>query len=1061
MSRRGRSGTGPRRPPKAGGVRHPVGVLWERLEVEGVTSLGALDVRFPAGLGTLIRPNEWGKSRVVRALVAALFGAPLDEDAGRGEGEAPAGSLRLRFVGVDGVRYRLARDLASGEARLERLEGAGDPEDDGAWIAVDVADDATVEDALHAAIGLADRDTFVQSFCVTQPLPRAERVGSEVQRLLMGAGRGGVERALAELEDELAWRTREAPAWDADGGGDDGALERAEARLATLESELKAGREATDGVQEAARALAEAEARRERHREEAARIELEADRLRAYLTRRRTLEQRLEAERSAAQTLARAEALQAEAARAAARVAEVWPELAEAPDDGEAHLASLMAAERSIAEISTTLANAERALEVARRAASERGRELERHAAHAPIDDDEGLTVDAVRELRAGAEQAAADWRAYLRREEAVAEARDGLRPYALLAMAPEQDRALLRRYDYEAETRVRAAEGLEAAVREARAERRRLLVPDPSLPNDLEAEALRAALASPQRWRRSGVTRLGAGALAGAGALWLGMQAVGVALAAGVAGLVGLGVAALVRPVPIGGPRLQRFRGRSRAELQELLGHYETWRAQPVPTRRDVARLEGEMGAAREQLRAFQRRMQPYQEAFPEPGTAYDAFRDAQRTLQQREEVHRELSIRTFGVAPEDVKARSPLDMPAPWPQLAAFAEARGGRAHGLAELGTFLTRLEPSAWDDVLAAAQGRDDARRGHRAERERLRREVAVADTVLEEREATVTALRAELHAAEASRDADSAPLEALLEATDGDAAELLRRWRERDQALQEAERSFDALASLLDTADCESVDALRERFRHLEAEVREEREAVDALAEAQPDLPRAASAFDRARLLDRLESLEERMALERSAREAAEAEVYERTRELAARQAKPVVHLAKATAERAELLARRDALRAEIAALTLAHEELRAAVRDFQGSYRERLERLASDHFAALTDRDARRVSLLDDFAVRVIEPDGEERAPQQLSRGAQDQLALALRLAIADHVADDVRLPLVLDDPVLHFDAERLELLRGSLERVARQRQVVLLSHDAAFAAWGESVTVD
>ena len=979
-------------------------------------------------------------------------------------------------MGVDGVRYRLERDLAGGAAELLSESGEVDgtaaeagPEEEPeatSWQPVDGAEGEGLRETLARVLGLPERDAFVQSFCVTQPLPRPERLSAEVQRLLVGSGRGSVERALSRLEEEVAARTSNARSWGlTDGiedGIEDGELERCDARLAAVERSIEDGREAVDGAQETARALADAEARRGLHQEEAVRLEGEVERLRSYLVRRRAHDERAEAGRAAAQTLARAEALQADASRAHARVSAVWPELADAPDDGEARLAALMVAERTYLEARAASQNAERTRESVQRAAAERSRELERHVARAPFhDDDEGLTIAAVRELRAAAEQAVTDWRAFLRRETGVSEARSGLRPYALLALAPEQDRALLRRYDYEAEARVRAVEGLEVAVREARAERRRLLVPDPELPNELEADALRSALASRSRRGRAVLAQLGSASLLGLAVYWVASQGLTDGLSGGLALLVAVGVGVLLRPPGIAGSSGRRFRGRNRAELELLLSRYDAWQKQPAPTRRDVLRLENEMEAARDQLRAFQRRMQPYQEAYPEPGSAFDAFRDAQRTLLQREEVHRELGIRTFGVAPEAVKARSPLEMPAPWPRLAAFAAARGGRAQSVAELCGFLEDAAGASWDDVLQAAEGRDRARRAFRAERERLRHDVAVAETVLEEREATATRLRVELQAAEASREEHMAPMAMLLDRTGGDADELLRRWRERDQAVQEAERSFDALASLLDAADCESLEALKERVAHREAEAAEEWRALQALVAGEPALPAAGEPIDRSHLLDRLEALEDRVGFERSARQAVEAEVYERTRELAALQAKPVVNLAKAWAERAALSRTRRALAAEIEALVTAHTELRASVRDFQGSYRERLERLASRHLAALTEQEGRGVRLLDDFGVRVVEADGRVLAPERLSQGTQDQLALALRIAIADHVTDDVRLPLVLDDPFLHWDAARRERARVALARVARERQVVLLSHDAAFETWGQAVTVE
>lgn len=1083
MSERERAGSSPAS--RTGRGPHPVGVRWERLELDGLPGLPALDLRFPAGLATLVRPNEWGKSSVVAGLTAVLYGAGGEADAGlagaagsatgtatgsatgsatgTATDTAPAtgsrGSVgRLTFVGVDGVRYRLERDLATDEGRLWRL-GDGDGGSDretgeavaGETLAAEVA----------RVVGLGEKLAYLESFCVTQPLPRADGLSVEVQRLLVGAGRAGVERALARLEAEARRRTR--------GGGlgledatEPGELERCQTELAQLEARLQDGREAADGAQEAARALAEAEARRAQHQAEAERLERESELLRRFLARWRSYQERLDAERAAVQSLARAETLQAEAARAHTRVGQVWPELAEAPEDGEALLVALVSAERAASEAARACDTAERALEEAKETSKRRSRELERFLAGAPFDDgDDGLTLAGVRELRAGADQASADWHAFRRREEGVASARAALRPYAMLALAPEQDRGLLRRYDYEAEARVRSVEGLENAAREARAERRRLLVPDPSLPNDLEAEALRAALAAPPRRLRRGVLQAVSG-LALGGAVYLIAQSVASAAAAAGLGLVGaLGIAALLRPATIGGARLKRFRGLTRPELGELLMRYDAWRAEPAPTRRDVSRLENEVEAARQQLHAFQRRMQPYQEAYPEPGAAFDAFRETQRTLLQREEVHRELCSRTFGVAPAEVPGRSPLAMPAPWPRLAAFVEARGGRAQTLAQLCEALTGLGDDAWYEVQGAAAARDEARRAFKAERERLRREVAVADTVLEEREASYTALRGELLAADKAREAATVPVQALLEGGGVGAEALLGRWHEREQAVQAAERSFDALASLLDAADCESLDALVGRVEKRADEVKEERAALEALAAERDDLPGVEDALDRPRMLDRLEALDERLAFERSARQAAEADVFEGTRELAAFRAKPTVNLARAELQREALLARRAGLEAEVEALAHAHIALRAAVREFQGSYRQRLEELVSGHVARLTAREGRAVRLGADFTVEVLEPDGAAVPPERLSRGAQDQLLLALRLAIADHVADDVRLPLVLDDPFLGWDAERLEQLRASLERVARERQVLLLSVDPRFESWGEPVAED
>ena len=70
-----------------------------------------------------------------------------------------------------------------------------------------------------------------------------------------------------------------------------------------------------------------------------------------------------------------------------------------------------------------------------------------------------------------------------------------------------------------------------------------------------------------------------------------------------------------------------------------------------------------------------------------------------------------------------------------------------------------------------------------------------------------------------------------------------------------------------------------------------------------------------------------------------------------------------------------------------------------------------------------------------------------DRDAARLSRGTRDQLYLCLRLALADEVSQGrERLPLILDDPLVNFDDQRLEGALSLLAEVARRRQVVLLT---------------
>jgi DNA repair exonuclease SbcCD ATPase subunit len=72
----------------------------------------------------------------------------------------------------------------------------------------------------------------------------------------------------------------------------------------------------------------------------------------------------------------------------------------------------------------------------------------------------------------------------------------------------------------------------------------------------------------------------------------------------------------------------------------------------------------------------------------------------------------------------------------------------------------------------------------------------------------------------------------------------------------------------------------------------------------------------------------------------------------------------------------------------------------------------------------------------------------------ELSRGTRDQLYLAIRLALVDALSGGIRLPLVLDDPCVHFDAERLAATSRLLSEIARERPVIIVTKDDTYSRW-------
>jgi exonuclease SbcC len=93
-----------------------------------------------------------------------------------------------------------------------------------------------------------------------------------------------------------------------------------------------------------------------------------------------------------------------------------------------------------------------------------------------------------------------------------------------------------------------------------------------------------------------------------------------------------------------------------------------------------------------------------------------------------------------------------------------------------------------------------------------------------------------------------------------------------------------------------------------------------------------------------------------------------------------------------------------------------------------------------------------------DLAIQVKETwTGIWREARLLSQGTREQIYLLLRVAMAQHlVTTDETAPLLLDEVTAQADGERRAALLSVLHALSAERQVILFSHDAEVAAWGE-----
>jgi uncharacterized protein YhaN len=287
------------------------------------------------------------------------------------------------------------------------------------------------------------------------------------------------------------------------------------------------------------------------------------------------------------------------------------------------------------------------------------------------------------------------------------------------------------------------------------------------------------------------------------------------------------------------------------------------------------------------------------------------------------------------------------------------------------------------------------------------------------------------------------------------------ANLKRRLQSYRQLQQATETSRISLQQLLTAYQAASLPELERQELDLENSIAAGQLRWQQLIDQHPGLPTIQEAAHPERQEELYAASGERVEnLQRSA-DQLQREVEQLLRRQAALEGQSPCNVAAAADSLRELQAERDRLQREVAALALAFRELKQAKLDYEHTYRQRLAKQASGYFDRITGSLGRGVELDSEFRVAVLTQDGKAILPSQLSQGARDQLYFSLRLAIADLLADEAKLPLILDDPFVNSDQERLDRVRLALTVAAEERQIWLLTHQEQLADWGEPVQME
>lgn len=328
---------------------------------------------------------------------------------------------------------------------------------------------------------------------------------------------------------------------------------------------------------------------------------------------------------------------------------------------------------------------------------------------------------------------------------------------------------------------------------------------------------------------------------------------------------------------------------------------------------------------------------------------------------------------------------------------------------------------------------------------------LQTEMETVGLLSQEEQTRCDRLRKDMAQLTEEADSIALSLQPVLSASGDDIERAILRWQQYCEQSDRLVEESSNLAAILQAIPVESHEELR--LKSLDASNRANQNLCDweRLVAANPGLPDAGSSGSDEAAYRVLAAEVEKITDQINVVDQAIDDLRVRQTEILGSSPPNLAELEERL-EQMEL--HRLRLQLEREALALAHNELSAAARDYQVSHRQHLQDHVTNHFRALSGVNSRKVLIDENFHLSLQLASGAKASVTQLSQGAQDQLYLAVRLAVADLLSQDLVLPFIFDDPFLNYDNRRLENLRQAVLRISKDRQVLLLSHRADYCQW-------
>jgi len=143
--------------------------------------------------------------------------------------------------------------------------------------------------------------------------------------------------------------------------------------------------------------------------------------------------------------------------------------------------------------------------------------------------------------------------------------------------------------------------------------------------------------------------------------------------------------------------------------------------------------------------------------------------------------------------------------------------------------------------------------------------------------------------------------------------------------------------------------------------------------------------------------------------------------------------------------------RRDALRVAI-------DVLNESVSEYQSRYLGSLGETVSTYFREITHSRYADCMFTESMEPVVSMSDKSNITTGMLSTGTVDQLYFALRLGLMRQLSKIHTLPLILDDPFVHWDSTRLKVFLEIAKNISTEHQVLLFTKNEQFKEWFDNI---